>query len=625
LESLGLTQPAASAPPVGEDALSWLEKLAADQGGADLGGLDLGGLGDIPSAAPPVPAADTLSWLENLSTGSAVDLSALEPAAPTPPAPVVGDDPMAWLENLARQQGAATEELTTPAAQSAPRGEQPEFALDSLLAEEPVQPNFAASDDPAAWLDALAESHGVTPPPAVPPPAPASKMAAAGIQPEETDVIRQLNAGKEIAPDQIANFFEAMMSKAAARTDVEDFPLEDEEAEEEAPAIESGIPDWLRDSAPTELTASPAAEVPATPQPLPDWLQESAPVPDMTPLGEAVVEPPAVDMPDWLKDDLSVTDDAGLENIFAQSETTALDFTTSAPAPAMETPVTTVPSQVNESFLNTDDQWIKHFELEYQERVGQVSEVPLTFDDHEAPAAVVTPAPTPAAPPPPTVVPAAAVESDLPEETELPVGEPTTLPAWLQQAAASAAPAPAAAAPAAPLPDWLAEPQQPEALPDWLATPAAEPEPALAGDLPDWLKEASVHPEAVPDWLMESISDEQVPVVAAPVPAPAPAAPPPAPVPVPVPVRPAPPANIAAAFASARQKVSDGDLDGALADYESVVRAAANLNDVVDDLRSLMSRHKDNPAVYRVLGDALMRNGNLQEALDTYRKALNLL
>jgi hypothetical protein len=35
--------------------------------------------------------------------------------------------------------------------------------------------------------------------------------------------------------------------------------------------------------------------------------------------------------------------------------------------------------------------------------------------------------------------------------------------------------------------------------------------------------------------------------------------------------------------------------------------------------------HKTNPAVLRVYGDVLLRRGKLQQALDTYRSALNLL
>ena len=69
------------------------------------------------------------------------------------------------------------------------------------------------------------------------------------------------------------------------------------------------------------------------------------------------------------------------------------------------------------------------------------------------------------------------------------------------------------------------------------------------------------------------------------------------------------------------------DIDEALQDYESVVRANDSLDIVINDLQKLANdnKHKKNPAVYRTLGDALMRHGDLQDALDTYRRALNLL
>ena len=116
---------------------------------------------------------------------------------------------------------------------------------------------------------------------------------------------------------------------------------------------------------------------------------------------------------------------------------------------------------------------------------------------------------------------------------------------------------------------------------------------------------------------------QEVPVAAPP--------PPPAPVPVPSAVSPAPsppPAiDVAAALQSAREKFGAEDYDGALLDYESVVQANAALNDVVADLSGYVKqdRYKQNAAMHRILGDGLMRQGRLQEALDTYRKALNLL
>jgi tetratricopeptide (TPR) repeat protein len=77
---------------------------------------------------------------------------------------------------------------------------------------------------------------------------------------------------------------------------------------------------------------------------------------------------------------------------------------------------------------------------------------------------------------------------------------------------------------------------------------------------------------------------------------------------------------------AARSKVQ-ADIDSSLQDYESVVRANAALPEVVTDLKKLASdnTHKTNATVHRVLGDALMRSGNLKDALETYRKALNLL
>jgi cytochrome c-type biogenesis protein CcmH/NrfG len=80
-----------------------------------------------------------------------------------------------------------------------------------------------------------------------------------------------------------------------------------------------------------------------------------------------------------------------------------------------------------------------------------------------------------------------------------------------------------------------------------------------------------------------------------------------------------------AALTSARNRYTENDLDGSLSDYESLVRSNQNLEDVVTDLTKAVEKHKGNPAVYRVLGDGLMRQGKLQAALDTYRKALNQL
>lgn len=89
----------------------------------------------------------------------------------------------------------------------------------------------------------------------------------------------------------------------------------------------------------------------------------------------------------------------------------------------------------------------------------------------------------------------------------------------------------------------------------------------------------------------------------------------------------APPPGLAAGFNSARDKVEAGNLDEALADYETLLRANIGLDLVAGDMQWLLAqeRYRDDPVIHRVLGDALMRQGNLQQALDTYRHALKLL
>ena len=88
-----------------------------------------------------------------------------------------------------------------------------------------------------------------------------------------------------------------------------------------------------------------------------------------------------------------------------------------------------------------------------------------------------------------------------------------------------------------------------------------------------------------------------------------------------------PPPGLAAAINSARGKVEANELGEALADYETLLRTNAGLDWVISDMRGLIARDqfRYNPSVHRVLGDALMRQGHLDAALDVYRHALTLL
>ena len=135
---------------------------------------------------------------------------------------------------------------------------------------------------------------------------------------------------------------------------------------------------------------------------------------------------------------------------------------------------------------------------------------------------------------------------------------------------------------------------------------------------------SEIEPAAIPDWLNDTL-EEPTDVVAQVVePEPARQSSPVAIVSTPPP---APAVDVSGAIKAAQEKVAAGNLDEALTDYESVVRANDSVDVVIKDLVKLTKdeKSKKNPALYRVLGDAQMRNGELQDALDTYRRALNLL
>jgi len=183
----------------------------------------------------------------------------------------------------------------------------------------------------------------------------------------------------------------------------------------------------------------------------------------------------------------------------------------------------------------------------------------------------------------------------------------------------------------------------PADIPDWLQQDVTivQPEPAVApaaGGVPDWLQAVDVEPTDIPDWLKSTLGTSEQAVV---TPETTPSAPVAAVVPTaPAAVVPAPPAvgyspapvpaqvtqiDVQATLNDARSRANVNDIDASLQNYELLIRANVELDSVVGDVTKLLEKFKTTPAVYRVLGDALMRQGKLQAALDTYRKALNQL
>ncbi len=597
------------------DSLSWLEELA---GGGQGDMPDLSALDAIsePLAIPDLPtgddSGDPLAWLEGLAGGE-TDAPALTTDAPVSSPIDSGDDPLVWLETLAKRQDASEEELTTsadldipmpaaisddgpgykdysfesPSSPAAPTSAFPAGLLEDDEEEAVPELNL---EDPEAWLDQLASGGA---------PVPDVEEDLDDDEEADAEVIQRMREGT-LSPEDVEGWFNRAFEKAERIPDVE------ESDDGDSPAVPADLPDWLME------------QVQVDPPPPPAQPDEK--------LLAAIESPPSGAMPDWLGEggapgDMSdIFDDGGL------------------------TPLAT-----EELLAESNDTWVEAFHLESQMNPEEVPDwyrerleaEGYHVDEVDEVEAVAELPPTPAEPP--AKAPTTLETVSLPVETELQAGEPENLPDWLAEVEnIEVASAPSAAAfldardvmEAEAVPDWLASSDEASAGGDmnWLTDDLSTPAPTEA--LPDWLADTNVEPTEIPDWLLDTL-DEGAPAVPAPSapptvaftpsPTPAPAPPPPvSPAPVPTAAR---NIDVAATLQSARAKISGGDIDGALTDYEAIVRANSQLEAVSADLEKLLAdeRHKKNPAPYRVLGDSLMRQGKLQAALDTYRKALNLL
>jgi hypothetical protein len=497
---------------MGENALAWLESLAADQGQSDFT-LDLSSLEPEPAAARP--AYDPQAWLRDLQA---------EPEISAPlqnPEPVT--DPNAWLGELARASGTFDE--PAPAAAEPLRLENPSSLLDTFAAAAGFEDDAVRAELP------LREQ-------------PEVDMSYEGIQ-------RAIHEGI-VTPEQIRRFQELSMERAAQIPEPE---LEDE-ADLDMPLAPPEIPDWLAAAKPEEPAPRRTGNLPPL-ESLFEVVPAAAPTPD-------------IEIPNWLMDEGAETE--SVEAIFAVE-------------------------------VNPDDPWVEALDAEFQ---GEVSDdvVPDWYlrnvNDPQRIAAIEG-EPVPAMPDvleEPVFELAAApmiitqsvtlAEAALPSETSLPAGARQAVPAWMitqsmpvvaQSEVTEAAPAEFDG-----LPNWLVTDEQPAVLPDWTPQEVIE----------------SPHAEVI---------FETPPVYAAPPP-----------------VAPPPPAAAAAeaTLEQARARYQTGDIDGSLAVYELLIRASQGLEAVAADV-AVIARTEKNAAAFRVLGDSLMRQGRLQDALNTYREALNLL
>lgn len=578
-----------------------------------------------PVARQPEPEPASLDFMADLVGGSddsADLLAALSAPAPTPEPAATADDGFGGLDFLSNLGQAASDNM----------GDLGSFdfsGLDALGADEPAAGGLSMDwldnmvnaptqndemsaatlpdttgdslsetavgrilDDPMEWLSDFSDDKPMVPAPATTN-LDALFAAQADLQPTgdaNTDEIRSALKQGSAQPEDVRAWMDSMLDKGLSRTDVVD-----EDDTEDSKPLEGEIPDWLVS-------------------------QVGAP-PDLSTPAETTSEA-ETDLPDWLTAPVSEEQTAEFEAIFTEATQDPV-LPTLQPSILDDSPslglLDTSAIQVEMS-----DPWVEAFELERSERMGDTDQLADWYSTAKADLLSSTDSIDTVDSEKIIRQAAASLQpANLKPETDLPMGEPQSVPAWLGGDAGVPAPATTVAT-------------SENDIPDWLQTETLEQPVAAAGDddLPDWLKpqveSAPVEDESpLPDWLDKRVVTDEFNAM--------PDTPMVIPVEVPTPtekpqrrVNLTPtisPSEIAQLLNSARGSLKMGDVGAMVEKYEALIRAQAALEEVTTDLAAIARdpSHKGNPAVLRVYGDALMRQGKLQAALDTYRAALNLL
>jgi cytochrome c-type biogenesis protein CcmH/NrfG len=71
--------------------------------------------------------------------------------------------------------------------------------------------------------------------------------------------------------------------------------------------------------------------------------------------------------------------------------------------------------------------------------------------------------------------------------------------------------------------------------------------------------------------------------------------------------------------------ISEGNIEGAVDQYTELINQEHYLDEVIRDLQSALSKYPSDSSLYQSLGDAYMRTNMLQEALDAYNRAEDLI
>ncbi len=483
------------------------------------------------------------------------------------------------------------QEAETPQAEAIETGE--------AESDFPAMPDF--SDEAAAfsWLESLASQHGADEETLLTRPEDRLEKPPEWVQEE---------AQEEIEEDPLAAApQESQTLEAQAETEAVETPEETEvsqpqaglaEAVEEAEATEAELPAWLDEiarseetsedgkkedelldwfealSGPEEETTQPvetaeASPVEATTAPVSE-AEEAEDIPDWLRALEQEEGAPAeaAEVPEWLQEIQPPVEVAGLEELGIASE----PVIEQQPEPAPQEPQ--IPeAEISEAEADTQEIPVRSFNLGEAEEFEAVAEVeePVIATDPQAELMEETEeAPAPIEAP----------EAEQPEET-MPLADlfPEE-PVEEQPEAAQAE-----------VIEVIDTPQ----VEDEVETPqaAAEPEEVVAEP-----------PEEVEPEVVEAEQPAAEPVMAA---------------------APAEETQPNALREQALALLEHGKVEAAIEQYSQLIESDQQLDEVIQDLRNALYRHPVDITLWQALGDAYLHNNQIQDALDSYTKAEELL
>jgi cytochrome c-type biogenesis protein CcmH/NrfG len=533
---------------------------------------------EAPSRPAATPSADTPDWLRNLGAEPPVAPSASTPAA-TPSFSAAADDGPAWLKDLG-------EPIETPATPQASK-DIPDWLKDLGGGQNPTPtapPSVASQPKPQPPVQNIppvvpaVQDVKTAPPPAAPTTPAAAGLGDLGTSSKEQD---DAMAWLESLASKHGAKPEELVTDPNARTDVAPDWVDKAKAVGDVstaqPAStsmdETGM--WLRNLEEQESKGI-ADQQPAS-SGAPDWLSELGP----TPTKPAAQE----DVPDWMR---------GVSN---------QDLFTAA-APEKATP--NVPAESTSDWLNeigsgpaapeAAPNWLNELGAGPAQPTEQEN-VP----DWLRGGTVAASQPEPEQPAAQDFSFAEGVPSDIPdwlagldkEEGSQSVISRSDLPAWLQGDAE-----PEITQPANPA-DWhpVAMPQEP---------PVAEP----VSSVQPPMREMDFAFEEKPKPVKKPAAPKPEKKVAAPRAKQ---------------IETVSPPRSADSLSAAQAEMGRGNISTALEVYDKLIRKGKFLEEIIRDLRDALYRYPVEVAIWQALGDAYMRGSRLQEALDAYTKAEELL